>query len=390
MHRAGIRDTSTASANRPYVPYAVALLLVVCFLASIAGFYQTDNGFTEIIGFAGGHEHEVPAMSGVPHAHIRGGYDGQFYAQLALVPLLEDPAIDSALDNAPYRARRILFSWTAYALGLGRPFWVLQAYALQNVACWLLLAWVLTRWIPPNTPRRLALWAACLFAQGLLVSVRLALTDGPSMLLLALTVAIAERNRLWSTAAIVGVSGLGRETNLFALTVLPVPRSKAQWLKVGAAIIIAIVPLLLWQDYLFSIYRRHAFANQNQLAMPLVGYFRKWDTIVAGFARDGLLSPHMLTFLTTLGLTTQAVYIVAMLRRLHQELWWRLAIPYVALMCVLDFAVWGGHPGAAPRVLLPITFAFNVLLDRDGSRWFWVWYALGNCGLLYAADMLGW
>ena len=52
------------------------------------------------------------------------------------------------MDLAPYRARRILFSWTAFLLGLGRPAWILEAYALQNVAGWLLLAALLTRWMP--------------------------------------------------------------------------------------------------------------------------------------------------------------------------------------------------------------------------------------------------
>ena len=86
------------------------------------------------------------------------------------------------MDLAPFRARRILFSWTAYALGLGRPAWILEAYALQNVVAWLMLALLLTRWLPPAAPvAALALWIACLFSHGLLWSVRFALLDGPSL-----------------------------------------------------------------------------------------------------------------------------------------------------------------------------------------------------------------
>ena len=55
------------------------------------------------------------------------------------------------MDNLPYRARRILFCWTAYLLGMGQPRLILQAYALQNVLCWLLLAWLLLRWFPPTS-----------------------------------------------------------------------------------------------------------------------------------------------------------------------------------------------------------------------------------------------
>ena len=102
-------------------------------------------------------------------------------------------------------------------LGLGRPQWILHAYALQNVFFWLVLAVVMTRWLRPDTPRGLALWIACLFSHGLLTSVRSALLDGPSMLLIALAIAASERGRLFTSAAIVGVAGLGRETNLLAV-----------------------------------------------------------------------------------------------------------------------------------------------------------------------------
>src|SRR5207237_8147822 len=82
---------------------------------------------------------------------------------------------------APFRPRRSLFSWTAYVAGLGRPAWILEAYALQNVIAWLLLAVLLIRWMPPHTPRGLALWCACLLSHGLVWSVRFALLDGPSL-----------------------------------------------------------------------------------------------------------------------------------------------------------------------------------------------------------------
>ena len=105
------------------------------FFASIGGFYETDNGFTSLIRFGDTRHHQaLPAVRTIPH-HVENsaGYDGQFYAQLAVDPLLLDPAIDEALDSPAYRGRRILFSWTAFLLGLGQPRFVLQAYAMQNV-----------------------------------------------------------------------------------------------------------------------------------------------------------------------------------------------------------------------------------------------------------------
>ena len=142
---------------------AVALAAVVLLLASVARSKPSAHGFTEMIGFASPGTGELPVLQALPHYRHPpwGSYDGQFYAQLALEPLLRDPAIDRALDLPPYRARRILFSWTAWAIGLGRPQWILQAYALQNVFFWLVLAVVMTRWLRPDTPRGLALWSAC-------------------------------------------------------------------------------------------------------------------------------------------------------------------------------------------------------------------------------------
>ena len=119
-------------------------------------------------GFRRPDECEPPALKAVPHYQypLWASYDGQFYAQRALDPLLRDPTIDRGMDLAPFRARRILFSWTAYGLGLGRPAWILEAYALQNVVCWLIIALLLVRWVPVTSwrgPR--ALGGVSLFAR---------------------------------------------------------------------------------------------------------------------------------------------------------------------------------------------------------------------------------
>ncbi len=216
--------------------HAAALGVVALFLASVARFYHPVTGFTVFIGLPEGHDYEVPALRAMPHAEGPPSYDGQFYAQMALVPLLRDPVIDRAMDLAPYRARRILFSWTAYLAGLGHPPWVIEAYALQNVVVWLLLAWLLCRWIPPSTPRGLALWTACLGTHGLLMSVRLALLDGPSLLMTAAAIALAERARTLGAAGLLGVAALGRETNVLAAVALwRRPTGRRAWMRLGLA-----------------------------------------------------------------------------------------------------------------------------------------------------------
>src|SRR5688572_24900231 len=152
---AALRQAAASSRHsRQWMYRGLAGVLVMLFLASVARSYHPGTGFTSMLGLPeGGHDYEVPAMRALPHQHHRTGYDGQFYAQLALDPLVRDQATDRAMDVAPYRARRILFSWTAYLAGVGRPAWIVQVYALQNVVCWLILAVVLTRWLPLSAAR---------------------------------------------------------------------------------------------------------------------------------------------------------------------------------------------------------------------------------------------
>jgi hypothetical protein len=367
---------STSRSPRPW--QALALLSCALFLASIARFYHPRDGFSVLIGLPAG-TNKLPALAALPHAVTDFPYDGQFYAQLAMEPLLRDPAIDRALDQPPYRARRILFSWTAWLAGMGRPAWILQAYALQNVAAWLLLAWILTRWVPPRSGRLFAAWAACLFSPGLLWSVRFSLLDGPSMLLLAGAVIAAESGRTWLLGSMLGAAALGRETNLLGAAMLQVPRSGAGWLGLAGALALAGLPLLIWQDYLWSIYRTTSFAGSNQLTLSVAPYLRSWKEAVVLLSDPALQWLGVRTLLVVAALTTQLLFVI--LVREPGNVWWRLAAPFAVLMLIAGWEVWRGFPAAITRVALPLTFAFNIrLASRDRS--FWPWYLLGNLYLI--------
>ncbi len=367
----------------------LAIALVILFLASVARFYHPGTGFTALIGFPAGHENEAPAMRGVPHYDYPdwASYDGQFYAQRALDPLLRDPASDRGMDLAPFRARRILFSWTAFALGLGRPVWVIEAYALQNVACWLILAALLTRWIPPTDARRLCLWGACLFSHGMLWSVRFALLDAPSLVLIAGAVAAVESGFPLLSAALVGIAGLGRETNLLAAASQPIPRDRRQWARLAAAAVICVLPLLIWEDYLRSIYRSTLFAGTDQIGVPGIALADSWRATLVLVKRRGLLSPDGLSLALLASLAVQAAYLLV--RRNHVNPWWRVAVSYAILLLVLDPVLANPRVGAITRVLLPLTVGFNILLASElrPSR-FWPWFAAGNLHLLAAVAVM--
>ena len=206
---------------------AVAIALVVLLLASVARLYHPPYGFTEMIGFAGDRTGELPVLQAIPHyrhpawRQLRRTVLRAARARAAAARSRDRPGPRSA---SPYRARRILFSWTAWALGLGRPQWILQAYALQNVLFWLALAAVMTRWLRPDTPRGLALWIACLFSHGLLwrrsasrcsMARACCSSRSPSP--------PPSADDCSRSAAIIGVAGLGRETNLLTVVALPRP-----------------------------------------------------------------------------------------------------------------------------------------------------------------------
>jgi hypothetical protein len=368
---------------------ALRVVLLGALLAAFGRFHQPGLGFTALIEFPqSNHGKELPAVRNAPHVDHPGGggYDGQFYAQVAVDPLLRDRAIDRALDAPPYRARRILFSWTAYALGAGQPAAILRAFAVQNLICLVLLGWVLCRWFPVVEARSTWPWAACLYGYGLVASARHSLTDGPSVLLLALAVMAMETGRVWLTAATLGVAGLGRETNLLGLSILASPRLvRPPFLKLAAAATLAILPLWLWQDYLYSIYRSTAYSGAHHITTPLVASLQQWRDVVAAVWNTGGASRERFSLMVLVSLFVQLGFLAW--RRDWQSPWWRLGMINALLMLVVHPAVWEGTPGAISRVVLPMTLAFNVGLPRD-HPWFWPLLVAGNLSVLASLELL--
>ena len=362
------------------------------FVVSVAGFYEADHGFTTLIRFGDQFDDRIlPAVGEIPHHVIENsnGYDGQFYAQLAVDPLLLDPAIDRALDAASYRSRRILFSWTAFLLGLGQPHLILQAYALQNAAFWLLLAVLLCRWFPPRTVRHFALWFGCMFSHGMIVSVGWALPDGPSMLLLAVAIIAIERGRPLAAAALVGFAGLAKDINLVWSAILvrngAKPECRSTAIVVVGRFVLVALPLAVWMLYLWLTNHDLALlAGSRNFAAPLTAYSTKWLATLAELQQAGWESFARFSLFGLISLTTQTL--VLLRYRDWANPWWQAGIASCLLMMVLGPAVWEGHPGAATRVLLPMTFAFNLVLLQ--ARWFWPLFALGNLTVLAALETI--
>lgn len=356
--------------------------IVVGFLLTVASYYDRSTGLTIFLGLpASGHSYEIAAVQAVPHGHdpVDGGYDAQFYAQMAVDPLLRDPALDAAMDKPAYRAHRILLSWTAWALGRGDVSTVLHVYAMQNVIAWLLLAWLLIRWLPPADSRTFVLWAGILLTHGLLTSVRNALTDGPSVLLTATAVLAMERGRPWVAAVVTGVSGLARETNIFAgaMFIGRLSKQPASWVKAAAGVALCVLPLLLWLDYLRSIYGMAAFAGGDHITMPLAGLTWKLRSVWSGFVTGGFTFKVAADVTVLVALAAQAAALIWCsaqwwTQRTGSPAWLLVAWPFLLLMLTAHRVVWEGTPGAITRVVLPLTVGVNVLLARSPQAPWWL------------------
>lgn len=369
---------------------ALYVVAIAAFLLSLPQYHGRKTGFTKLIGFGDQfYETSLPAVREAPRYVDPGspGYDGQFYAQLAIEPLLRNRDLDRALDTPPYRARRILFAWTAYVAGLGRPAWVLKAYALQNIVAWLLLAWLLLRWLPPTSARHVLAWFGCLYGIGMAFSFRWALLEGPSMVLITLGVWAVERNRSWLATGLLGLAGLGRETNVLASGILADrrPRSLQDVGALAGKGLAVALPLLFWALYVRSVYPDIYASDNVSVYGPFAGYLTKWIATAEEIRISGWFTFARFNLAFLIGLTVQAGYLLW--RREWGNPWWRVGVAYCLLLPFLTDIVWEGYPGAAPRVLLPIAFAFNVLVPK--SRWFWPLAILGNLSAWHGIQTIG-
>jgi hypothetical protein len=367
---------------RPLFGVATALVTLL-FIGGVWRFHDPVTGFTPLVAFGEQFEGQsLPALRQVPHEVVAdSGYDGQFYAQLALDPMLRSQDIRVALDSLPYRSRRILMSWTAYLLGFGRPAWIIKVYAIQNVVCWLLLGWVLFIWIPPVNLRNWAAWCGCVLGFGALVSVRFALTDLPSTTLMALGLALAEKERPLLASGMTGLSVLARETSVLAVVGIDWVRA---WKKRGTLVTLLMLfflmaPLLLWMLYMSSVLGPRAWSSANgSLVVPLSGIAEYVLRAHRDLQFDGWRSGALPGLLVLFSTGIQAIYLVW--RSDWNDAWWRVGAVNVILFAVLPYPVFDGSPGAFVRVLLPMTLAYNLLAAR--SRWFWPLFVAGNLSVV--------
>jgi hypothetical protein len=366
-------------------------LVVALFTWLMASFYLPGKGFTYLIGFGGvNHGHFLPELRATNHyEHPNSvGYDGQSYAQIAMDPHLSDPALDEAVDYLPYRARRILFEWTAWLAGGGNPRRVMCAYAVQNIVCWYILAALLLRWLPPTSWGNGFRWAAVLFAFGLIFSVKGALLDGPGLLFVAIGVALIESGRSLSGSLVLGLAGLGKDTSILGASALelPAPRDRRSWARWFGQVALVVLPLVIWEIVLTLWIGRSDHIGVSNFAGAFSGLVTKVRSTFSSLATERFMGPSVAKYdaAVVIGLLTQFCFFGFRVR--WRDSWWRVGASYAVLLIFLGNSVWESYPLAAARVLVPMTLAFNILVPR--GRWWFVVLLLGNLGVLGSAELL--
>ena len=383
FHVPEVKRPNTKSSDR--IRWLAILAAAAVFLLVFARFHIPGKGFTALINFGDGHAARYIAEIDPKTTYFTpdsDGYDSQWYAQLAVTPNIHDPRLPAAIDNLPYRARRILFCWTAYAFGLGRPAWVLEAFALQNLLGWVLLGWLLLRWLPLTNWGNVGRWLAVMFSFGVVFSLRGSLVDGPGLLLIAFGMYLLECGRPWLSAIVLGLSGLGKETCILAgaAPVWPARATVKEWTKAMLRGLLLVAPLLAWTAYII-----HSFGNEGtdtgarNFALPFTEFWRKAVGSIHELRSDPPVLAYTLSGVyAVISLSVQFLFFA--LRPRWQDPWWRLGAAYAVLMMCLGESVWEGYPSAAVRVLLPMLLAFNLTVPR-GPRW-WIVILLGNLTIL--------
>lgn len=373
-------------------PHAWPCLAALVFvLAMVAARYDRGTGLTELLRFGDQLQgHRIPQLAGLSLHEFEGvGYDGQYYAQLAVDPGIANPAVHGAMDFPRYRPRRILLSAVVHvATGFGRDAWLtLHAYALSNLAVWIALGWLLWRRLGPAGWRGTAVWLACMLNLGALDSIRMGLTDLPAMLLVVLAIMAVERGRRKSGSLAVAAALLTRDTSALTVGLAVDPGDRAPGRKWRALARLALIgaPLALWAAYVvWRVPEGSVTGVSDHFAWPGLGIVHHLHVCVQAMLSGDLDPRYVFGFLTvfSLGLQAWIVFRAVLHRGWEASPWLRAALPYTVFLALIGDAVWKGY-WAVVRTNLPLTFAFNLhLLETQGRRFWWM-LAAANLSALH-------
>ena len=347
--------------------------LIVVVLSSVPTFvvlchFDSRTGFLRLIEV--GQEWRSRALPQIqpflPPAESRFGCDGQFYAQVAVDPSLHDQNLGRACDDPAYRSRRILLPFLSWCAGMGRPFVVLNAYALANLLCWYVLLAALLLLLKPHKVRDWLCVAAIVWTAGVLLCVRYAFVDLAAATLLM--IAAAAPVQLRSSALALAI--LTKESYVICgwSVVVDAIRSRYGWSKLMAHCAIMLGPIGFWTWYV-----QRSFPGGGWHAADYGWPMQGWLGAIAGLWRDGDLDG-----LAAASLLVQFIYLGT--HSAFESSWWRFGVTFAIGAALLSGAPFVDSVSFT-RDLIPLTIAFNVALAKQ-HRAFLRWFLAGNCGLI--------
>ena len=369
-----------------YFRKGVIIFLIVPIVMILLNHFDRDKGFLELIYF--GQIWESGALPEVreidPPRLFEVGYDGQFYAQIALSPALKNPDLPAAIDNPTYRAQRIGLPLLAYFLGLGYAPMVLQIYALLNVGFWTLLLVVLVKRIGIRDLKDVLLLVGILWSTGTLTSLSKSLTDFPAA---ALGIIAIVSSRSWRNSTFLFLAaGLIKETSIVSAIAIPVRsfRERRDYIRSSISVLAIGLVILIWYSYVHFRFSSTGYGASHGITWPFVDLISKlgsaYDHLMQHDGKTITEKAYLLfELLAPVSLLTQAIYLMVK-PRIRSSLW-RFGIGFAFLFCILSLAVLK-EQYASLRVCLPLTFAFNFLIhkyEKDYAHF--IWFAVGNVGL---------
>ena len=356
------------------------------FLLCLSDFYRRDRGFTSLIVFGKVFaERQLPEVKAVKKHMSRGyGYDGQWYAQLAVRPNPWDPELQTALDSSWYRSIRILPSLVAAGLGFGSPARAIHIYALQYPVLWLVIAGLLLHWFPPGTLWDFVAWFGCLFSAGTMVATLRALPDLWAFALLIVGARLLDAGRERWAAGVLGLATLAKEVSLLNAVafVKRIPRARADFRSMLPNLALATFPGVLWMLAL-RVFGSAPRVGEGNFGWPFTGYLeRVWQTFANAPDRRLWQTQALVSVVVALGV--QAGFFL--LRWRPADWRWRVGAAQVFLFALVGTAVWAGYPPATPRIVLPMVFCFNLLVPRTLK--YWPVLVLGNLSVVSGLFLL--
>ena len=370
----------------PGISACAGIVIAAVLAAVFVPHFHRGTGLTSLIRFGERRQAKLaPELAGVPVYLVphHDGFDGQYYAHMALHPPWRYHDLRDHYDFPAYRLRRIFLPTLAYGLGLGRPFWIVHVYAFFNVLAWLALAALLTAWLPLTNWVNFGRWTGCLLAAGVLESLRGSLTDLPALLMLLAGMRLWETQRSWSAPAVLAASVLSRET--MALSILgwlwPSPPNARGFARVAVLGGLIVLPTALW-----TLYVAHYFPSSSSVGVA--GNFNWPFRAIAATSMDAWKhlrhgpddnGRYTFRLITVFSFVVQIWVVLAGWRRGPQ--WGRIALPFIVLFPFLGLPVWEG-PWGVWRAVLPVTVAFCFLVRAN--RWFVPVLVAGSLPSLHA------